>query len=241
MLQHTNEPDGRDGTRGADLKPGEEQPIPKPASPAVHLRSHPERARYDRDTVDQILDEALICHLGFVAEGRPSVIPVIHARLGDVIYLHGSPAMRTFKSLKEGVDVCLTVTIVDSIVLARSAFYSTMSYRSVVVMGRTQVVTDPDERLRAFEAIVEHVASGRWADCRRPAPKEDRATTIVRLPINEFSAKVRSGPPRDPKADYDQPYWAGVVPLTLVAGPPEDDPNLKPGLKAPPYAVDYRR
>ena len=156
------------------------------------MRRHPERARYDRETVDQVLDEGLICHLGFVAGGRPFVIPTIHARLGDLVYIHGSPASRMLGTLKEGVAVCLTVTIVDGLVLARSAFSSSMNYRSAVVLGRAVEVTDPDEKQRAFAAIVEHVARGRWDDCRWPTAKEAAATTIVRLPLDEFSAKVRT-------------------------------------------------
>jgi nitroimidazol reductase NimA-like FMN-containing flavoprotein (pyridoxamine 5'-phosphate oxidase superfamily) len=209
--------------------------------PATRVRRHPERARYDRETVDQVLDEGLICHLGFVAGGRPFVIPTIHARVGDVVYLHGSPASRMLGTLKEGVDVCLTVTIIDGLVLARSAFSSSMNYRSAVVLGRATEVTDDGEKQRAFEAIVEHVARGRWADCRWPTPKEATATTIVRLPLEEFSAKVRTGPPKDPEEDLDLPIWAGVVPLGLATAAPLDSPDLMPGPVPPEYAVRYRR
>jgi len=205
------------------------------------VRRHPERGRYDRETVDQVLDEGLICHLGFVAGGRPYVIPTIHARVGDVVYLHGSPVSRMLNSLQSGVDVCLTVTIVDGLVLARSAFSSSMNYRSAVVLGRAVEVTDLEEKQKAFEAVVEHVARGRWADCRWPTPKETAATTIVRLPISEFSAKVRSGPPKDPPEDHDLPYWAGVLPFILATGEPQDSPDLKPGRPAPRYAYPYKR
>jgi nitroimidazol reductase NimA-like FMN-containing flavoprotein (pyridoxamine 5'-phosphate oxidase superfamily) len=214
---------------------------PKPTSPATRVRRFPSYARYDRGLVDEVLDEALICHVGFATDGRPFVIPTIHARVGDVIYIHGSPIGRMLNTLKEGVEVCVTVTIVDGIVLARSAFNSNMNYRSVLVIGRALEVTDPDEKQRAFEAIVEHIARGRWADCRRPTPKETRATTVVRLPIKEHSAKIRFGPPEDPLRDHALPYWAGVVPFTLAAAPPEDSPDLKPGRKPPPYTFDYKR
>jgi len=202
---------------------------------------HPERARYRREVLDQILDEGLICHLGFNFEGRPYVIPTIHARDRDVVYIHGSPISRMLTTLKAGVDVCLTVTIVDGLVLARSAFSSSMNYRSAVVMGRALEVTGQEEKMRAFEAVVEHVARGRWADCRWPTEKEAAATTIVRLPIREFSAKVRSGPPKDPAEDHDLPHWAGVVPFLLATAPPEDSPDLKSGLGAPAYALRYTR
>lgn len=202
---------------------------------------HPERARYQREVVNQILDEGLICHLGFVWTGRPYVIPTIHARLGEVVYVHGSPLSRMLNTLKDGIDVCLTVTIVDGLVLARSAFSSSMNYRSAVVLGRAVEVIDPAEKRRAFEAVVEHVARGRWADCRWPTDKEADATTIVRLPITEFSAKVRTGPPKDPVEDHDLPHWAGVVPFLLATAPPEDSPDLKPGRKPPAYALRYSR
>ena len=202
---------------------------------------HPERARYQRHVVDEILDEGLICHLGFNFEGRPYVVPTIHARIGDVVYIHGSPISRMLNTLKAGVDVCLTVTIVDGLVLARSAFSSSMNYRSALVLGRAVEVTDPDEKMRAFEAVVEHVARGRWADCRWPTEKESVATSIVRLPIEEFSSKVRTGPPKDPAEDHDLPHWAGVVPFVLATAPPVDSPDLKPGRRRPAYAVRYTR
>ena len=220
----------------------EQKPVRgRPVTPAMRLQRHPERARYRREVVDEILDEGLICHLGFVADGRPYVIPTIHARDGDVVYLHGSPLSRMLNTLKEGVDVCLTVTIVDGLVLARSAFSSSMNYRSALVLGRAVEVTDPAEKMRAFEKVVEHVARGRWADCRWPTEKESASTTIVRLPIEEFSAKVRTGPPKDPSDDHDLPHWAGVVPFVLATAPPEDSPDLKPGRRPPAYAVRYTR
>ncbi|MEP7104551.1 MAG: pyridoxamine 5'-phosphate oxidase family protein [Chloroflexota bacterium] len=210
-------------------------------TPATRVRRHPERARYDRATIDEILDEGLICHLGFVAGGRPFVIPTIHARIGDRVYIHGSPVSRMLGSLTAGIEVCLTVTIVDGLVLARSAFSSSMNYRSAVVLGRATEVTEDAEKHEAFEAIVEHVAAGRWADCRWPTPKEAAATSIVRLPLDEVSAKVRTGPPKDPEEDHDLPHWAGVVPLGMATGAPVDSPDLKPGRVPPGYAVRYKR
>lgn len=213
----------------------------KPSTPRTRVRRLAKYGRYDREMLDQVLDEALICHLGFVADGQPFVIPTIHVRSDDVIYLHGSPQSRMFKKLKEGTQVCLTVTILDGLVLARSAFFHTMNYRSVMVIGRPAEVTDPDEKQRALHAIVEHIARGRLADCRWPTPEESRVTTIMRLPITEFSGKTRTGPPQDPSPDHDLPHWAGVIPLQLTATAPEDSPDLKPGRPAPPYTVDYRR
>ncbi len=176
-----------------------------PPRPATRVRRHPERGRYDRQTVDRVLDEGLICHLGFVAGGRPFVIPTIHARVGDLVYIHGSPASRMLGTLKDGVDVCLTVTILDGLVLARSAFSSSMNYRSAVVLGRASEVTDDAEKERAFAAIVEHVARGRWADCRWPTPKEAAATTIVRLPGSTRSATGASAFRRT--ATYSSGPW----------------------------------
>jgi nitroimidazol reductase NimA-like FMN-containing flavoprotein (pyridoxamine 5'-phosphate oxidase superfamily) len=201
----------------------------------TRVRRHPERAHYDRETVDQVLDECLACHLGFVADGRPFVIPTIHARSEDVVYIHGSNASRMIGSLQHGVDVCLTVTILDGIVLARSAFSSSMNYRSVCVLGRATEVTDDAEKESAFAAIVEHIARGRWADCRRPTAKEVGATTVMRLPLTEYSCKVRTGPPIESAEDIDLPYWAGIVPLHLEAGVPADSPNLLPGRARPAY------
>lgn len=225
----------------AETERGEERPKLKPTSPATRVRRFPRHARYDRDSLNQVLDEALICHLGFVDAGRPFVIPTIHARLGDVIYIHGSPVGRMLKTLKDGVEVCLTVTIVDGLVLARSAFFHNMNYRSALVIGHAVEVTDPDEKQRSFEAIVEHVARGRWSDCRRPTAKEARSTSVVRLPIKEFSTKMRTGPAKDPVRDHDLPYWAGVVPIALASAPPEDTPDLTPGIEAPRYALRYER
>lgn len=202
----------------------------------------PERGSYDPDTINSILDEALICHVGFVAEdGYPVVIPTIHARSGNTLYLHGSPASRMLRSLKNGAEVCVTVTIVDGLVLARSVFHHSMNYRSVVVFGRPREVTDPEEKLRALEAVTEHVARGRWADARHPNDTEFKGTTVLAIDIEETSAKIRTGPPGDDAEDMELPIWAGVVPVATVFGDAVDDPALGPDIARPPYVTEYRR
>jgi nitroimidazol reductase NimA-like FMN-containing flavoprotein (pyridoxamine 5'-phosphate oxidase superfamily) len=206
------------------------------------VRRLPERGAYDAGTINAILDEALICHVGFVTdEGYPVVIPTIHARSGATLYLHGSPASRMLRAVKGGADVCVTVTLVDGLVLARSVFHHSMNYRSVVVFGRPREVTEPDEKLRALEAITEHVARGRWADARHPNDVEFKGTTVLAVEIDEASAKARRGPPGDDDEDYDLPVWAGVVPVQTTFGTPEDDPLLRPGIEPPTYLTDYRR
>jgi uncharacterized protein len=184
------------------------------------VKRHAERGAYDRETIDAILDEALICHVGFALDGQPYVIPTIHARDGDVLYLHGAPASRMLRALKEGIDACVTVTLLDGLVLARSVYNHSMNYRSVVVLGRPREVTDAAEKLRAMECVVEHVVPGRWSEARQPNRKELKATTILALSIEEASAKIRTGPPVDFDEDLELPYWAGVIPLDLRRGQP---------------------
>src|SRR5256885_1220330 len=164
-------------------------------TPRTDVRRHPERARYDRETVYQVIDEALICHVGFVADGRPVVIPTLHARLGDTLYIHGSAMARMLRTLAEGVEVCVTVTLVDGLVLARSAFAHSINYRSVVVLGRAREVTGAEEKWEALRATVEHAVPGRWDDVRWPEASELQLTAVVALPLEEASAKVRTGPP----------------------------------------------
>jgi uncharacterized protein len=197
----------------------------------------PQRGNYDRPTIDAILDEALICHVGFVIDGRPVVIPTIHTRVDDHLYFHGSPASGMLRNLRDGVDACVTVTLVDGLVLARSAFHHSMNYRSVVVFGKAEEVIDRDEKLRVLAALVEHVCRGRSADARRPNEKELKQTLVLRLPIAEASAKIRTGPPVDEAEDYDLPIWAGVLPLPLTPGAPLPD-NAVP---VPQYVTRYRR
>jgi uncharacterized protein len=203
------------------------------------VKRHPERGAYDRATIDSILDEALICHLGFVADGRPYVIPTIHARDGDTLYVHGSPGSRMLKASKKGVDICVTVTLLDGLVLARSVYNHSMNYRSVVVLGRARELTDRDEKLRAMRRVVEHVVPGRWEDARPPDDGEIKGTMILALPLDEASAKIRSGPPSDDDADLELPVWAGVIPLRIE--PSDPVPDAAVDSPPPSYAAGYAR
>ena len=196
-------------------------------------RRKADRARYDWDTITATLDEALVCHLGFVHEDQPFVLPTTYARIGDVLYVHGSAASRMLRALREGIGVCVTVTLLDGLVLARSAFHHSMNYRSVVILGTATEVVDRAERLRALEAIVEHMAPGRCTTVRAPSEKELKATLVLRLPIAEASAKVRTGGPLDDAEDMGWPCWAGHVPLRLVAGTPVPDGTQPAGVATP--------
>jgi nitroimidazol reductase NimA-like FMN-containing flavoprotein (pyridoxamine 5'-phosphate oxidase superfamily) len=191
------------------------------------VRRLPSRGVYDRETIYAILDEALICHVGFAIPGennvQPFVIPTIHWRDGDTLYFHGSAASRMLRTLRGGVDACVTVTLLDGLVMARSAFHHSMNYRSVVVFGNAREVAEREEKLRALERLVEHIAPGRSAEVRGPSESELRQTLVLALPLHEASAKVRTGPPIDDVDDYKLPVWAGVVPLTLVKGEPIED------------------
>ncbi len=207
----------------------------------TEVRRLAERGSYDGDLIASILDEALICHVGFVHDGAPVVIPTIHARVGDTLYLHGSPASRMLRSMRAGVEISVNVTIVDGLVIARAAFHNSLNYRSVVIFGSPRVVDDSDEKWAALEAITDHVVSGRWADSRPMNDKEFKGTLVVALPINEASAKTRSGGPNDDDVDYELPIWAGVVPLAITPAAPISDPLLEIDVDAPVYARDYRR
>jgi nitroimidazol reductase NimA-like FMN-containing flavoprotein (pyridoxamine 5'-phosphate oxidase superfamily) len=189
-------------------------------TPRTTVKRHSERGVYDRATIDAILDEALICHVGFVADGQPYVIPTIHARDGDMLYLHGSPGSRMLRTLKDGIDLCVTATLLDGLVLARAVYNHSMNYRSVVVLGRAREVIDRAEKLHAMECVVEHVVPGRWAEARQPNEGEIDGTAILALPLEEASAKIRSGPPKDFDEDLELPVWAGVIPLDLQRGRP---------------------
>jgi uncharacterized protein len=208
-------------------------------SARTNVKRHPERGAYDRATIDAILDEALICHLGFAIDGQPYVIPTIHARDGDVLYVHGSPGSRMLRNAKEGVDICVTATLLDGLVLARSVYNHSMNYRSAVVLGRAREVEDREEKLRAMHRVVEHVVPGRWDDARQPSDGEIKGTTILALSLDEASAKIRTGPPTDDEADLDFPVWAGVIPLALEASLPIADEGVDGG--PPVYAAQYRR
>jgi hypothetical protein len=204
-------------------------------TPRTKLRRVPKRGFHDRDTIDAILDEALISHIGFVHDDRPAVIPTLHARVGDEVLLHGSAASRMLRALGQGVDVCLTATLIDGLVLARSAFHHSMNYRSVVLYGKATPVTGDAELERALEVFTEKLVPGRWADVRWPTTQELKGTAVLSLPIAEGSAKVRTGPPIDDDEDYDLDVWAGVVPLRLTAGAAEPDPVLRDGIPRPSY------
>jgi nitroimidazol reductase NimA-like FMN-containing flavoprotein (pyridoxamine 5'-phosphate oxidase superfamily) len=210
-------------------------------TPRTTLRRLPARGHFDRATVNAILDEALVCHVGFVSEGQPFVIPTIHARVGEQVFVHGSAASRMLKTLQGGVPVCLTATLVDGLVLARSAFHHSMNYRSVVVLGDAIAVTEEGEKWDALHAIVEHVAPGRWSEVREPSPKELAGTLVLRLPIEEASAKVRTGPPLDDEEDYALECWAGVLPLRLTPGAPVPDPRMPEGRRLPASVTGYAR
>ncbi|HEV2801358.1 MAG TPA: pyridoxamine 5'-phosphate oxidase family protein [Pyrinomonadaceae bacterium] len=205
------------------------------------LKRLPKRGEYGREEVYRILDEGFVCHVGFVVEGQPFIIPTGYGRSGDTLYIHGAQASRMLKTLRDGVEVCLTVTLVDGMVMARSAFHHSMNYRSVVVFGRAALVEDEAEKWAALRALTEHLAPGRWAEVRQPTEGEMRATLVLALPLAEASAKIRTGPPVDDEEDYELPVWAGVVPLRMVAGEAVADPRLSAGIEPPPHVRNYAR
>jgi len=214
---------------------------PYTPTPRTRLVREPERAVYDREAAYRILDEGFLCHVGFVLDGQPFVIPTSFGRKDDSLYIHGSAASRMLRQMNEGVPVCVTVTLLDGLVFARSIFNHSMNYRSVVVLGKAMLVNDPGEKIAALRLLSEHIIPGRWADSRQPNERELKATSVLRLSIEEFSAKVRTGPPIDDEPDYSFPTWAGVVPLEIKAGPPIDDSRLTPGQATPEYALNYSR
>ena len=199
------------------------------------------RGVYERAAAYEILDQGFICHVGFVVDGQPFVIPTAYGRSGDSLYIHGSAASRMLRNLDKGVPVCITVTLLEGLVLARSIFNHSMNYRSVVVLGTASAVLDPKEKLEALRLLSEHILPGRWAESRQPNEKELKQTLVLRLPIEEFSAKVRQGPPIDDEEDYSFPTWAGVIPLELVPGEPINDPRLDGKTPVPAYAQAYSR
>lgn len=205
------------------------------------LVRRPDRGTYDRSVVNAILDEALICHVGFAIGGQPFVLPTTHARVDDRLYIHGSVGGRMLKTLRRGAPICVTVTLIDGLVLARSAFHHSMNYRSVVILGAAREVEDETEKRRAFEALVDHVLAGRSAQTRQASAQELKATSVLCVPIEEASAKVRTGPPLDDKDDYTLPHWAGVLPLELLARSPVADPRLASGIPTPASLMGYRR
>ncbi|HYL84996.1 MAG TPA: pyridoxamine 5'-phosphate oxidase family protein [Candidatus Angelobacter sp.] len=217
--------------------------MPDNISPTERTRvvRESQRGAYDRETIYKILDEGFLCHVGFSVNGQPYVIPTLFARVGDAIYFHGSAASRMLRNLGDGIPVCLTVTLTDGFVLARSVFNHSMNYRSVVALGKAVLVDKPQEKWDALHAFTEKILRGRWDDARQPNEKELKATSILRLPLTEVSAKVRSGPPEDDAPDYELPVWAGVIPLQLVPGAPIRDERCNASIPTPAYAAHYRR
>ncbi|MBD1853830.1 pyridoxamine 5'-phosphate oxidase family protein [Leptolyngbya sp. FACHB-711] len=207
----------------------------------TQIKRLPQRGNYDRPLIHQILDEGLICQVGFVVEGQPFVIPTAYGRVDDRLYLHGSPASRMLRTLKQDVEVCVTVTLLDGLVLARSAFHHSMNYRSVVVFGRAEVVEDAAEKIAALKAFTEHVMPGRWSELRPATQQEIAGTLVLSLPLNEASAKVRTGPPKDDEADYELPIWAGELPLRLTPLAPVADPQLSVNVDVPSSVQQYSR
>ena len=212
-----------------------------PPSERTRVVREPQRGVYDRETIYKILDEGLVCHVGFAVDGQPFVIPTMYARVSDAIYFHGSAASRMLRRVSEGVNVSVTVTIVDGLVLARSVFNHSMNYRSVVALGKAALVDAPEEKLVALHAFTEKILPGRWNDARQPNEKELKATSILRLPLTEVSAKMRVGPVQDDAEDYALRVWAGIVPLRLVADAPMRDEKCDPSIPVPAYAANYRR
>jgi uncharacterized protein len=213
-----------------------------PPSDRVRLRRRRERGSHDRDVIEAILDEALVAHLGIAEpDGQPIVIPTLHARCGEVVYCHGSAASRTLRALRDGVRACLTVSLLDGLVLARAAMHHSANYRSVMIFGVARAIDDPAEKRAALRAIVEHIVPGRAEHVRGPSDSELKATTVLALPIEEASAKIRTGGPSDDDEDLALPCWAGTLPMRMQAGPPEPAPGLDPEIEIPPHAASYRR
>jgi uncharacterized protein len=212
-----------------------------PVSERTRVVREPHRAVYERQAIYKILDEAMVCHVGFAMDGQPFVIPTMFARVGDELYLHGSAASRMLRNLSAGAPVCVTVTLMDGLVLARSVFNQSMNYRSVVALGHAKLIDEPAEKLRALQAFTEKMIPGRWQDARQPNEKELRATSIVSLPLTEISAKVRTGPVEDDPEDYALRVWAGVIPLQLVPDAPIRDERCDPSIPTPRYASNFKR
>lgn len=207
----------------------------------TNIKRLPQRGEYDRANIYQILDEGLICYVSFAIDNQPYVIPTAYGRIDDTLYIHGSPASRMLRTLQQGIAVCVNVTLLDGLVLARPAFHHSMNYRSVVVFGTAATVSDPQEKLAALHAFTEQIIPGRWAEVRSPSPQEIAGTLVLSLPLVEASAKIRTGAPNDDEADYQLPVWAGELPLRLVASAPIADPRLQPEIDLPAYVQNYAR
>lgn len=212
-----------------------------PQTPRTTLKRLPKRGSHDRQVINSILDEGFICHVGFAVDDKPFVIPTGYARIEDKLLIHGSQASRMLRTLSVGIDVCVTVTLLDGLVLARSAFHHSMNYRSVVIFGRATLVEDRTEKMSALLALSEHIIPNRWQDVREPTESELRQTTVLTVPIDEVSAKVRTGPPLDDEEDYEMDVWAGVLPLRFLAGQPIADPRLLSDIEPPEYVLNYVR
>lgn len=208
-------------------------------TPNTTLKRLPQRGHFDRATIDAILDATFLCHVGFVVEGQPFVIPTSYARSGDELLIHGSAASRMLRNLSQGVPVCVTVTLVDGLVLARSAFHHSINYRSVVIFGTARLVESEAEKFAALKAFTEHVIPGRWPEIREPNAQELKGTTVLALPLTEASAKIRTGPPKDDDEDLALPVWAGVLPLTVTPGEPVADPHLAAAVPVPAHVKRY--
>jgi uncharacterized protein len=200
----------------------------------------PHRAVYDRDAIYKVLDEGLVCHVGFAVDGQPFVIPTLFARIGDFLYFHGSAASRMLRGVSSGLPVCVTITLSDGLVLARSVFNHSMNYRSVVALGQAARIDDPAEKIAALQAFTEKLLPGRWNDARQPNEKELKATSILKLPLTEVSAKIRTGAVEDDPEDHALSVWAGIIPLRLVAGAPVRDERCDPAIPTPAYAANFR-
>lgn len=207
----------------------------------ARVRRIPKRGVYERETINQILDEGFVCHVGFTVDGKTFVIPTGYARYKDKLLIHGSAASRMMRNLSTGIEVCVTVTLIDGLVLARSAFHHSMNYRSVVIFGTAELIEDETEKYKALRAFTEHIVPQRWDEVRPPNEKELKATTVLSLPIVEASAKIRTGNPVDDEADYDLNVWAGVLPLKTLAGQPENDSRLKDATALPRSISNYKR
>lgn len=205
------------------------------------LKRLPKRGNFERETIYKILDEAFVCHVGFVVDGQPFVIPTAFGRKDDILFIHGSAASRMMRNLAIGIDVCVTVTLIDGLVLARSAFHHSINYRSVVIFGKAQIIEDESEKSEALRLFTEHLIPNRWDDVREPNSKELKGTTVLRLPITEASAKIRTGNPVDDEEDYELNVWAGVIPLKIQAEKPINDTLLREGIAVPEYALKYQR
>jgi len=207
-------------------------------SSRTRVQRYPQRGHYDQDTIYSIIDRALVCHVGFIVDNAPRVIPTLHVRIGNFLYIHGAVGNQTLRTAAAGGEICVTITHIDGLVLARSAFFHSINYRSVVVIGRARLV-EPERKLEILSALVEHVVPGRWSDIRLPSREELAATSLVELPLTEASAKIRTGSPGDEEADYALPHWAGVIPLRLEAGSPIPDPKLNPAIGLPAHISEY--